>query len=806
MKYKIAVGSSHGLVETRDLTWDSIAARLTRHEASMTKAGRYFVGGAFSAPERVEANLICRTLITLDLDQCPLSMDDIEEVLTMGIDGAFVAYSTFSHSDLAPKIRVVVPLSREVAPREYPIVARQFAETLAPLRFDPASFVANAHMYLPRCPRPAEAWTMSQGGDPWQVPDGIAVLDDPDDLEAALAAQPLDLSDDTVDAYLSAYDPEGLEYDAWLRVGMALHHQYEGREEGYTRWLAWSERSSKHDAAHMPSKWRSFGRHKTRITFASVIHFAKLGGAVVHANGGGGDGHSITPEFAAFEALAEGAAAVDSVESYDAFKARVRGMAVGMLPLDKRALLAAEVYAAWGKSEGLTRADIKRAFQPPKRAAGGGGGGSGGMPSWMRPWVYVESCCQFYHRELHYGISREAFDAKHSREIECVAAECSASRLALVDCGIETVVDLIFWPGAGERVEYEGRSMLNVYREQGVVPADVIDADGQDVIDGFLRHVEFLIEREDERRILIDFLAWIVQRPGEKINWSILLQGGQGCGKSYFGELLMQVLGGMARNLEPAALGGRFTSWAFGALAVIVEEVRVAGESKFAILDRLKPFIANATVQIEEKGRDIRTVPNFTSYLMFSNHKDALPIADGDRRYAPIFSRIQTENQLFDELGGREGAETYFNNLFSGLTRRADALSRFLRDWVISPGFAAKGRAPKTSATEEMVELSVSPARELMEDLISKHECEVINDQIIDLTWLATLHEGEGEKMPQSYVVSSVLLEMGYRKIKGRRVKCRDQKLHYVWVRCAGGDENDEVTRQKIRAFHAESI
>jgi len=781
MEIRIATGTDPGRVTTKTVNWQQLVDRLSQHEVSPTKGGRYFVGGAFSAPERIEANLECRSLLTLDIDRCSLSLEAIEFELSMGIEGAYVAYSTYGHTTACPRIRLVLPLSREVLPAEYPSISRRFASLLPELTFDPCSYIPNQFMFFPQCPDPALAWHQAQGGDPWPVPDDIEVDPVGDDLDTAVADQTLDITDDTVDVHLSAYDPEYLEYDDWLKVGMALHHQYRGTGEGYERWLAWSGRSSRHDPQRMPARWTSMGRHRSKVTFASVMFANKLNGDSI-----GG---------VAFDDLAADASKVTSIAEYDAFKERLAGLQLSVLPADKRTLLAAEIHAAWGKDAGLPKSDIRRALMPVRGAKPAGGK----MPYWLAPWVYVEKTGQFYHTTLHYGISREAFDVKFGGEVECLLASKPASRVASQDHDIPTVVDLIFWPGAGVYVEYQGKRMLNTYREQGVVPADALDADGQGVVDSFMAHVRFLIADEGEQRLLVDFMAWVIQHPGEKINWALLMQGAQGTGKSYFGAVMMEILGGMARNLEPGALGGRFTAWAFGAMLVVVEEVRVAGESRYQILDRLKPFIANSTIQIEEKGRDQRTVPNFASYLMFTNHKDALPVGDGDRRYAPIFARIQSEEELFRELGGREAAGIYFTRLFDGALRRPDALSRYLRDWHISPTFSAKGRAPETLARSEMVGLAITPAREMVEALISQHECEVINDDIVDVTWLGKLCEGVGGKMPQGYVIASVLLEMGYRKISNRRIRLNANGLHYLWLK---NGQDDEVVKNRVRTFH----
>lgn len=798
MKYKIAIGTDPGTVETKLLEWDSIAQRLTKHEASITKSGRYFVGGAFSAPERTEANLLCRSMLTLDLDKAEMSIDEIELALSLNIDCAFVAYSTFSHTPEHPKIRVVVPLSRDVTPDEYREVSRRFADRLD-LTLDPCSFTPNQPMYLPRCVDISQAWTMREDGEPFEVPSDIKPKAiDADDLEAAVNNQPLDISDDEIDAYLTAYDPDVLEYDQWLTVGAALHHQFGGDEAaGYQRWLQWSQRSHKHDPKDMLKKWRSFGRGSRRATFASVIYQVKQSGSAISTVGDDEDAAADPVEAAAFEKLAEDASAVASLADYDAFKARLQRMSLDVLPLDKRSMLAQEIYTAWGKEGGLTKTDIKRELKPVKKPSGLN---KRSLPDWLDGWVYVEKTCEFYSKHLHYGIKREAFDAKFSREVECVIAEMPASRLALNEYGIDTVVDLMFWPGAGETFEFEGKQMLNSYRRSGAVPCDEIDEDGQTVVDMFLNHVRFTLADENEQRLLIDFLAWVTQHPGQKINWALLLQGAQGVGKSYFSVVMGYILGDMVRNVEPAALSGRFTGWAHGSTLLFVEEIRVVGENRYEIIDRLKPFISNATIQIEEKGRDHRTVPNFSSYMLFTNYKDALPLGAGDRRYAPLFSRVQSETQLFAELGGMDAAADYFTRLFDESERRTDALARFLLDWEITPTFNAKGRAPHTRARDEMMALAVSPERSTVEDMIDKHQCAVVSERVLDLTWLNKLCEAEGDTLPKTRAIHAILLELGYQQVDERRVKISKHEArgyHYVWRK----DCNDDEAKQIVKGF-----
>lgn len=69
---------------------------------------------------------------------------------------------------------------------------------------------------------------------------------------------------------LSRRDP-GAGYDEWLKIGMAIHHESEGSDEGFTLWNEWSAPSDKYrGTADLRSHWLSFGRSATPITLDSL--------------------------------------------------------------------------------------------------------------------------------------------------------------------------------------------------------------------------------------------------------------------------------------------------------------------------------------------------------------------------------------------------------------------------------------------------------------------------------------------------------------------------------------------------------
>lgn len=616
-------------------------------------------------------------------------------------------------------------------------------------------------------------------------------LDD-GDLSEMIAAQPIDdITDDDILLYLSRLPAGDVDqHDAWLHVGMALHHQFQGSKRGAELWRDWSKASQSYDVEEIKTRYKSFGRRSMSnpTTFAYVIK--RAGGRQTIAVG-------------KMDSLLERASKIEDISDYDDFKRELQSMPDYDLPKDMRAMIAAELADGIGRAKGMSRTDIKGALQPSKKTKMGGIGG-GNMADWATDWVYVEMTCEFAHTELCYEIRREAFNAKYDREPECVGAEKSASALALNDYRIPTVVDKIFWPGADKLIDSSGKTMLNTYRPQGAEPCSVIDEDGQAVIDMLLRHVEFTLGDKREQAILLDWLAYVSQNPGKRVNWAMLLQGAQGTGKSYFCVLLQEIMGDHVKNLDPTAIAGRFTSWAYGSLVTVVEEIRMNGTNRYEVLDRMKPFITNDTIQIEEKGRDHRTVPNFTSYMMLTNHKDAIPLTSGDRRYCVLFSRVQSEAQLYSEFGGEEGAADYFEKLFAETRRRPDALAAFLKGYKISVEFNPSGRAPDTKARQMMMAVSTSPERLLLEDAINKHECEVINDNILDITWLNKLCESEGEELPKTRAMTAILLEMGYEQIDKKRVKiAKTGTCHYVWIKCAKGASIAHL--DIVRSYHGDN-
>ena len=800
--YKIALscGRGMGIVKSSVKSWGDIVKLLSSHLASDDKESvGFFVGGEFSSEKRKDEFLVCRSMLTLDIDKYTGTIDDLEFDLDLLGLGAFVAYSTYSHTDNSPRVRLVLPLSRDVSGVEYRAISEAFCAAHDAFTFDECSHKPNQFMFFPSCPVDGARWSLSGegaavdvdkflsigvGGDV-SVFDDITLDDDDEDFTRNL---PLNMSDDEVNGLLFAYGAQGLEYDAWLKVGQALHHQYQGTDKGLDLWVSWSSLSDKHDAKKMRKKYNSFGTWTgARFTMASVAWHVKQQGGVVAT---------------AFDTLRAEAAALVTSSDYMAFRERISAMSQSVLHDDMRAILANDVAGV--KGLGLSKSEVKKAFsfavakveQSSDVAA---------PPDWLADWLYVEKLCEFANTRLNYSIKREAFNAKYNRMDEVKNAEMLASEFALTACDLVTVVDKMYWPSAAITFEHDNKLMLNSYVDSGYKPVPITEKN-KHVIELFLTHIKNMLSDEKEQTILLDWLAYVVQNAGKRINWAILLQGAQGTGKSYFAKVLEWLLGSNAKSLDPSALGERFTGWAHGSLVNIVEEIRIKGDDKWRIMDRLKPFITNSMIQIEEKGRDHRTVPNFTNYLLLTNYKDALPITNDDRRFCVMYGRIQNESDLFDYFGGRDEAGEYFENLFHESEQHAGAIKTFILNHTISEDFKPSGRAPDTVSRRLMIQASVSPEQSLVEDLINKHECGVVNGRILDVTWFKSLCEGEGDVLPQSRTLAHILNDMGYQQITGRRIKIKKtRENHYIWFKAKKGVDEESV-KNEVQDFFGNDL
>lgn len=179
----IAVGQSRTSTnwQNKEIMWSKLVDRLGIPERTTESATEYksmpkpqrdeikdvggFVGGTLKGGRRKAEAILQRRLLTLDLDEVPRDADPWDTVVLV-LGCAAVLYSTHSHTPNAPRLRLVIPLSRAVSPEEYAAVARKIAQDIGIDMCDDTTYEPHRLMYWPSLPYDAEyRYEVSDG--PW---------------------------------------------------------------------------------------------------------------------------------------------------------------------------------------------------------------------------------------------------------------------------------------------------------------------------------------------------------------------------------------------------------------------------------------------------------------------------------------------------------------------------------------------------------------------------------------------------------------------------------------------------------------
>lgn len=151
--------------KNKNMKWSALAARLREpvrttetydEYVGMKKADQDrikdvggFVGGVLAGGRRGKDSIKSRSILTLDIDFGEPGLVDVIEGL---FDFGCCIYSTHKHKPDKPRLRLLVPLDRDVSPEEYEAIARKVADEIGIDQFDDSTYQPSRLMYWPSCP------------------------------------------------------------------------------------------------------------------------------------------------------------------------------------------------------------------------------------------------------------------------------------------------------------------------------------------------------------------------------------------------------------------------------------------------------------------------------------------------------------------------------------------------------------------------------------------------------------------------------------------------------------------------------
>lgn len=271
------------------------------------------------------------------------------------------------------------------------------------------------------------------------------------------------------------------------------------------------------------------------------------------------------------------------------------------------------------------------------------------------------------------------------------------------------------WASSDKRVTVQGLRMRPdkerpLYNDAGGLWVNTYapplhDAEGgsPDVGVRFLAH---LVPDADERRWYTQWLAHKRRYPGIPGPAVIMVARDFGTGRGTHAVMLAKLFGSRYVKTVPFSMiagstyQSQYTDWGASALiAVVNESADTAGAGVYSgkrnTYEHLKELVDPRPIekQFVSKGAHFTAI-SFTSFLIFTNHVDALPIPETDRRFAVISNGDRGTPEMWAEL-----------NAWMDSDANIAAFAAWLDD-VDLEGYSPFLAPAMTRAKEDMVEAS----------------------------------------------------------------------------------------------------
>lgn len=342
---------------------------------------------------------------------------------------------------------------------------------------------------------------------------------------------------------------------------------------------------------------------------------------------------------------------------------------------------------------------------------------------------------------------------------------------------------LVYKPSEPSGLISAGRQRaINVHR-----PSEIKPREGDP--GPFLDFIDRLVTDESDRGHLLKWCATLVARPDIRMQYGILLVSEiQGVGKTTIAEKILAPLVGVHNCSFPTpheVVHSAFSSWRSYKRFVVIGEIYDGGSSK--AYNRLKQFITDDMVRVEEKYQKPFDIENTIHIFASSNSLRALKLAESDRRwFVPAVAEEKSSPEYWRE----------FNEWLAG--GGLPIIAWWAAAYVEVHGPVRAGdEAPPSSTKEAMVVAAYSPGEQLVYELALRLK-DLERPAVVRLDnirqWLAGKKSGSGRfgadgshMLESPETISRILRSVGL-YIPHRQFKSGD-RFRIVSTRKIGDDE-----------------
>jgi hypothetical protein len=286
----------------------------------------------------------------------------------------------------------------------------------------------------------------------------------------------------------------------------------------------------------------------------------------------------------------------------------------------------------------------------------------------------------------------------------------------------------------------------------------------------FTDHVRYLCQGKQEFEQVMSWLAHLLQRPGEMAPWHVIMftEGTQGVGRNWLAAVMGRIMPQYAAlHTDIAMLAGNsmgqvFNGYLSGKLFCCIDELHASAfaHGSRRMMETLKTTLMADVRKVNPKYGSEITEFNRLRVLILSNHRDAMPIDQEDRRFFVVQNPSAVQ------------PVEYYVNLY-GQLRSYDFINsvrQYLSEYDLSK--MAMGNAPRSEAKQTMIAATepafVTSVRELLEDYKG------------DLITASSLRMRAGLSEP--WMVLPAMRTIGGVRYPKRLSVTKDASPDYVWV------------------------
>lgn len=253
------------------------------------------------------------------------------------------------------------------------------------------------------------------------------------------------------------------------------------------------------------------------------------------------------------------------------------------------------------------------------------------------------------------------------------------------------------------------RTIYNTYRKPNIYLLNDNTMDKEHV-DIFIKHLKYLSSTEVELNMLVNFLAYLIQKPGHKIFHALLLiSPHQGIGKSILELFLKNIFKHYVTAIQNTQMDIVWNGFLENNLIVFIHELYQGDNYKTA--SYFKTLITEESVYLNKRWQHEKPIKNTSNFIMCTNHLNSIRTDRNDRRLGIIYCEEKPKPQLYyDRLVNTCSTPEGINSLFS-----------YFYNYDLS-AFNPHARPPMTIGKEIMIEQSKSELEIFFEDAIENKE------------------------------------------------------------------------------------